>query len=805
MTKKFYYLSLMALVFLSGYFFAACSKDDVEPEITVEEGFVDYFEKPIVISSDGGQEILTFRTNVSWTIDVSATAGDVSWCSVSDTSGKSGSQSITISVAKNDTYEDRTATITLTAGNIVKTASVTQRQKDAILMSPNRFDVGIEGGTIKIDVNSNINYNVIIPEQYQGWISSMSNKSMTISSYSFLISESKEYDKREGEIVFLSDNLKETVKVYQAGSAILVLSKNEVVVDDSENIVDIEISSNFKYVVDMATEEWIRIIEDKTSEKTISFSIDANNTYEDREAIIVFRDANSDKKESVTIIQRQKDAILLASKKIDIGQDGGIFSIDVNSNVDYTVEIASSCSSWISQSNLKSGSLITTSPAFEVANSEEYNVREGEIYFKYNDISDTLKVYQSGGAVLVLNQSEYYLEGGNSTISVELKSNIDFSYTISDSWISEVATRAVSSTQKTFNVDVNKTGSTRKGTILFTSSDGSKTAKVTIIQETIVLAESLKITWSGYLGYVGEKYLLYANATPSNAITDFEWSSSDDDVLSIVSSDDSQAKIKMNGFGVATVVLKDKNSGQVASLDVPAWVSGFYWKETGEEYVYGTPMMTMVVGDTQKINYDSDQGSSIKNLFANVENSNNFVLYGTNGVISSTDVVKFNNDGTVTALNTGIVGIKPTGHITGGRDRLYIKVVGSRSESEENNSIATANKYISPVELMLSSMLDQDYFEITLPYSSDPVFFNIKLESLYGYDLRGHQILVYNKDGESFGISNASNTSFSVNRWGWGGQKMYVCVAWNQKSQYDNAWMNYHKLKLSIDILDKDE
>ena len=57
----------------------------------------------------------------------------------------------------------------------------------------------------------------------------------------------------------------------------------------------------------------------------------------------------------------------------------------------------------------------------------------------------TIKVYQSGGAILVLNQTTYNLPGEATTISVQLKSNIDYSVSVSDEWIKEVSTRAISS------------------------------------------------------------------------------------------------------------------------------------------------------------------------------------------------------------------------------------------------------------------------------------------------------------------------------------------------------------------------
>lgn len=71
----------------------------------------------------------------------------------------------------NEGYDDRNVVLTIQVGELMKTVVVTQKQKDALTLTTDRFEVGQEGGTIHVEVKSNISYEVVIPDEYKGWIS----------------------------------------------------------------------------------------------------------------------------------------------------------------------------------------------------------------------------------------------------------------------------------------------------------------------------------------------------------------------------------------------------------------------------------------------------------------------------------------------------------------------------------------------------------------------------------------------------------------------------------------------------------
>ncbi|WP_303330919.1 BACON domain-containing protein, partial [Bacteroides acidifaciens] len=120
--------------------------------------------------------------------------------------------------------------------------------------------------------------------------------------------------------------------------------------------------------------------------------------------------------------------------------------IEVKANIDYEMEIAESAKDWITEA--KTRALTTYKHALTIATNEEVEKREGEIYFKSGDKVETVKIYQEGAeAIIVLSQKEYIVSDTGETISVDIRSNIEYSVQMPDvDWITdEPNTRGMSS------------------------------------------------------------------------------------------------------------------------------------------------------------------------------------------------------------------------------------------------------------------------------------------------------------------------------------------------------------------------
>lgn len=428
------FIYICSALLMNILFFTCCSKEPAITEISVVDGNINYFSKSMDFPSEGGSRTLNFVSNVKWTLSFSETQNSVSWCSLSQSEGRAGTYNITISVEENKGNDDRNVVLVLSAGGIQKNIIVNQKQKDAITLTTNRFEVGNEGGTIDVKLNTNTDFTYEIVENCKDWITPVQKaetRSMTSYSTSFSISPSEEYEKREGEIIFRAGENTEHVKVYQSGSAVLILSQEEYNIGCEGAEISVDISSNFNFTTEMPMVDWIKNVTAATravSSHTLKFVISPNETYDKRETTITFKDVNSNKQEYIKIKQAQKNAIILLDNDIEIASEGEIFSVNVNSNIDYKFEIESGCRDWISETTISSSrrrALKETTHYFVAKENRSNQSRFGKILFTSGDITETLTIHQNAysGNVVSCNITNIGIGSANANIKTDIGNN----------------------------------------------------------------------------------------------------------------------------------------------------------------------------------------------------------------------------------------------------------------------------------------------------------------------------------------------------------------------------------------------
>lgn len=429
-------LATIMIVAVMSLLTMSCSKD-VIPELKIPTGSEDFFTKSMDFDSYAGEKKLTFSSNVSWTASVSGST----WLSVTPTSGEKGTNTLIVKAEENTTYDDRNAVITLTAGDSIRRVFVNQKQLDALTLTSDRFEVPAEGGEVKIEVKANINYEAVIPNEYQGWIhrATSATRGLTTSTLTFKIDKSEEYDKREGKIIIKANGKEETVNIYQTGGGIIVLTQNEYNISSLAQELAIEISSNFDFEVNLPNVDWISKITSPTrglSTHTLRFAIAENESYDPRSAKITIFDKNSSTSDEVTIIQAQKDAMLIDKKEYVVYEDGGSLSINVNTNIDYAISI--NCD-WIKENNASTRGLEKKTSTFIVSAMSDNTSREGTITFlnEATGISESVVVKQV--KALSLESSSFdILEGSQKSVSLTNNTNQNIKWTSSNSSVAAV-------------------------------------------------------------------------------------------------------------------------------------------------------------------------------------------------------------------------------------------------------------------------------------------------------------------------------------------------------------------------------
>ena len=365
--------------------------EEVKTEITIDSGII---SNGLSFDSTGGEQSVSFSVNADWTLSIASTTSGTTWCKASATSGSKGTANVKFTISENTDYEDRSVSVTIKAGTVSKTFTITQKGVDALLVTTTKYEVAQEGGQIEIEVKANIDYKMEISEEAKDWIQESSGRALTTYKHKLDIAMNEDAEKREGEITFKSGDKVEIVKVYQAGGAILLLSQNEYNVSDKGDTISVDIKSNIDFGVQMPDVDWI--IDEASSRglssHTLKYIVAANEGYDNRSAEIVFYDKNSDLKDTLKVVQAQKDAIILSEKEIVVGCEGETIEVKLSANVDFEVEMLEV--DWINQ--VSSRALKEHILYFKVSENTGDKERKAEITFtnKESQLKDGVIINQ---------------------------------------------------------------------------------------------------------------------------------------------------------------------------------------------------------------------------------------------------------------------------------------------------------------------------------------------------------------------------------------------------------------------------
>lgn len=380
-----------------GLVVTACSDEDKGETGSSQPAIEDFNLPDLTFTEQSGSQSFTFTAHEDWVVSVAPVDGE-SWCTVSPSSGTAGTHTVTISLDENEGYDDRSVTITLKAGTQVETFVVTQKQKDALLLSADKFEVPQEGGTIKVEAKANVTYTVSIGEECRDWITeSPGTRGLTAATKTFTVAPNRSGDKREGTITFSNGTLTETVHVYQASGDVILLTEDVFYADPAGDELRVELRSNCEYEVIMPRWEWVQQATTRAlSSHTLYYTILPNTLYYDRNAQIVYRSKqHPDVCDTLTIYQNAKNTLVLSEKEVVVEKEGGVVEVKLSANVDYTVDMPADAD-WITAISTKNVETYTL--RYNVDPNPGQMVRSAKIVFSSEEsmLHDTLTVVQNG-------------------------------------------------------------------------------------------------------------------------------------------------------------------------------------------------------------------------------------------------------------------------------------------------------------------------------------------------------------------------------------------------------------------------
>ena len=310
---------------------ASCQKP-VEPSLSLKD-------QEISAPAAGLEQTVTFQTNQDW----SATP-DAGWVTVTPASGSAadGSATITVSVVKNDTFDARSAKVSVKAGPLSATITVNQAGKDVVFtISDQQLNAETAGLEKTIEFESNAD-----------WTASSDASWLTVTPASGKASDAKvsitikaegndTFDARTAKINVTAGKNSAVITVSQAGKdVIFTLSDQQLNAETAGLEKTIEFESNADWTAS-SDASWLTVTpaSGKASDAKVSISIKAEkNTLAKTRNAKVSVSAGS-KSAVITVNQEAAPAYVKVTPASDkpFGYSGLETSISVESNAAWTV------------------------------------------------------------------------------------------------------------------------------------------------------------------------------------------------------------------------------------------------------------------------------------------------------------------------------------------------------------------------------------------------------------------------------------------------------------------------------------
>ena len=451
MKKLFPLIALMCIFVLQG-----CPTPGPEPEADT----LNAIKAEYTVEASGGELSLQFKTNLVW-----KAKSDASWLTVTNPTKAVTTETVKVVAQENTSTEPRKANVTIEAGTLSTTIVVNQKgMTPKIVINGTSFNVPAQGGTVNVDVTSNVDYSVAFNAD---WVTRSGN--------TFTVKPNDTTKERSVVITYSYGDISSGVVIKQSGRDEYTVTVNPTTIEAEAagGTFNITVTSDGNYSVQEPSVNWVHV-----SGQTVT--VDENTTTSARNTTIVFTVDNS--RAELKINQKGKEGPYITVTPADwtISSAATTITLTISSNVNYETSISAP---WVT--NAGNGS-------FNIAENTSESARTATITFSNGTISKVVTINQGGKSevpedpVLVNgNQATYTVPAAGETIEVIIRSNVEYSVDNPAEWISEVSTRAATDHTHYFKVEPNTSENERIATITFvyTTQDGTISCTVTVKQE----------------------------------------------------------------------------------------------------------------------------------------------------------------------------------------------------------------------------------------------------------------------------------------------------------------------------------
>lgn len=212
----------------------------------------------ILVSKDGGTFDIRIDCDSYWVTDNTA-----SWISIRKKDGNAS-----VSVDPNE-GADRSRTIAFQSGELTAFLEIIQEHSDIFSLSASSFHSSYKGETFLLNIECYDSWTAECPDE---WITLSQSEGNCPESVSISIAPNSDKEDRTGHITFSCGDRTIVVTVTQGPSPFIALEKSEVSIDGDGGVLHILYLSNTAVEI-VTDDEWIRMIDLGTEEKTIAIEV----------------------------------------------------------------------------------------------------------------------------------------------------------------------------------------------------------------------------------------------------------------------------------------------------------------------------------------------------------------------------------------------------------------------------------------------------------------------------------------------------------------------------------------------------
>ena len=477
------------------------------------------------LSNDAQQVSIEVKANVKFTVAVDDACKN--WIRHSATKGLTTS-TVILDISKNEDYDGREGRVTIsqTNGSLFSTIKIRQSQNNGLFITTSEYELSNESHQLSIEVKSNINFEV---SSGASWIKYVETKSLNTSFIVLDIEANQDYDKREGKVIVKQKGggLEGMITIKQDQNYGLLISKTEYDLSNVAQTIDVEIKHNvdFDVVIPADCKGWISKVNTKGLEtSTLTFSVAKNESYNNREGSITFKQKNGPLSGTVKVTQAQTDSIQVEKELYTIDHKGGNVEVNVKANVDYESTVEDAAKDWLSVVGTKAmdPSKITLS----VTANESEQPREGKVYVKQpNGSAETsFTVKQTGKNTIAAAFHDYSASSVGDKFDIDVESTVEIEVVIPKdaTWLTQVTTKATTTNKLSFQIATNKTTKARVATVQFINKIEGLSDTVRVEQNPVNVPISNEILYTSTDGSIVTPYQVdaFGSTMLSNTVVD---------------------------------------------------------------------------------------------------------------------------------------------------------------------------------------------------------------------------------------------------------------------------------------------